>query len=822
MWWNFRTNVWLGGKPRDNSSWLRDTDDNPAWATDHQVVTEWITEQAPNCISNDDGPPPTWIQDPDENTEWAVTSGPNDVANNLCEDDNSGWLQNTDDNPAWNIGHQQSNKWTDGDEFERAASPADHAAALEAQKTWDLPWPDAVPDVKPSRKAQRCKYFGQGHCSKGDACDFLHVINSTYRAPQDGSEKGGSDNVNKFVTQDALVDEALTAVEPDDPSRSIYHCMVRFGTGVIPDQVTTAFESHTLILSNLPPGIVHADLTQLAEPYGVVKSSVFHLSPTGIQAHLEFEEYSQASDGLIHLDGLPLEETVLNARLDSVGTVSSYLVWDAPSVSGWVFYPSVRMAKDESSRLNGQVYGDRKLTAEYHSNNQKHSFPIRLGGLPVHVNKAHLHEFCVGSSSVFLNLPNYQQSPIENIIACLAEFGQVNSFEMLPTDPSHLKITGFVEFSAAKAVSNAVQALKGVSHAFLGNGSISVQPVFHSKYDCSTRAFAVIRDDLDQLCQSFSTACTIRYYDQDRPRVHVYSRQPKTMARATNAVQALLFGFEMACWDSYFDMPSSNEALKRINSDASFYVQKDQGRRMLRIWGNREKCEKQISRLLKRVQAQRHSFPLHSGVLSALLNGGLQSLHDAFGPSKVLLDVRSQRVVILGDIKSEFENHIQAAVATYSRETVSDRLVCCLCSVEVGGLKLPCAHIYCSACLKHLLGPIPGIDFVPPCCIADVQGADGSISRCLGEIPLVVVSSRLTPEEQVQLFESSFLSFVRSQPNFRFCISGCPVIYRSGVPGTILTCPKCVLRICASCDVSFHAGLTCAEYQTLKENNFKE
>ncbi|KAJ7115830.1 hypothetical protein C8R44DRAFT_880242 [Mycena epipterygia] len=816
-------------EPTGKDSTARPPSPSPEFEASEEQATNWLLDTDDNPYSYG-GAESNWLQTTDENAEWMTITHPDSTASDQgWGNGGAGWIQETDENPEWATDPQGASKWTTDATRDRRGSDApidvprfpSPAKDVGAESSWDTPWPDAIPDVKPSRKPY-CKYFGQGHCLKGDECKFLHVRESASPHSDGDVVEQDADSSQQHPDQQDVPSPPL---ELDLPPQSVYHCTVRFGSGAIPEQVVTPFESHGLILSHYPAGMTHADLLQLAEPYGVVKNTTFRLSPTGVQAYIEFEEHSQAAEARVDLNGATLDELVIEAHLDSVGSVGGCvhelkaerqlkLIWDAPSVSGWAFYPNVGAAKEESTRLNGMMYGDRKIVAEYRKPSQKHSIPVSLSGLPLYVNREALHKFCPGSSSVSLNAPNYVQSPDENILACLAEFGPVKSFDVLPTDPSQLKITGFVEFYTGGAAASALQGLKGRPYDFLGKKCITVQPVFHSKYPCADSRFAVIRDDLDRLRDSCSdSACTIRYYQQP-PRVHIYGRRAEAMAPATKSVQALLFGSELACWDPYFETPSSEEALKRINTDASFYIRSDKRRQVLRIWGNRDKGEKQISRLLKQVHAKRHSLHLEKDVMPALLSGGLKSLHDSFGTSKILLDLRSQTITVLGDIKTEVVDRLKILASAHTSGTGN----CCLCfSDAVEPVELACTHIYCSGCLKLLLRPIPGIAFTTPRCIAEVEGPDDPTSQCLTDIPISVILAHLSDEEQTQLFESSLLSFARAESDFRFCVSGCPVLYRVGIPGEVFTCPECSLELCASCAGPVHIGLTCAEDHDLPD-----
>ncbi|KAJ7760435.1 hypothetical protein B0H16DRAFT_572533 [Mycena metata] len=815
----------------EEAGWLDETDD---WVVDQQAASKWGIEDAvavPEPQSHaayskrtSKGPKSNWRQEIDDR-QWQgepqIDEQVQGAVASWFEETEAGWMQQTEDNPDWSVDQQAAGKWVDEPEAHRkldVADPVSPEKDLGAEQSWDTPWPDAVPSSLPPPR-EYCKFFGQGHCSKGDNCRFLHV------AQEEAEIEAEQDIDDLQEDQDFDLDLAKAASiplppDPDIPPRSLYHCMVRFGDGAVPEQVVTSFDSVGLILSNYPPGLAHADLVQLVEPYGVVNNTTFRLSAGGVRAHIEFEEPSQAAKARSNLNGLTMEEMVLQAHLDSVASVSGTidgeigrqvkLVWDAPSVSAWAFYPTVGTAKEAEARLNGITYGARTITVEYWKKSKQPT--VRLTGLPLTVNQDDLRQVCVGSSSVSLNSPNYREAQNENILAYLADFGPVDSFEVLATDPSQMKIVGFARFRSVEAAANAVQGLKDTTHNFLGKGRISAQPIFHSKYDCSRCPLAVIREELEQLHTSASdSACTLRLYD-DSSTAHVYGRQNKSVAVIRKAVEDLLFGSDLEVWDPYFDTSSSEKAFKRINDDDSIHIRPDRRRRVLRVWGNREKAERQVTRLLKHVQAERHTIRMEDDLMPALIKGGLKSLHDEFGVSKILLDVRSQTLTVLGDIKTEVDARLQTLTPTAASSRKPRG--CCLCFAEaVKPVELDCEHIYCSACLQLLLCPVPGLDFVTPTCVA--EAGDQPNSPCLSEIPISLILPHLTNDNQEQLFESSLLSFVRSHSEYRFCPSGCPVIYRISFPGTIFACPECYLDLCASCAVPVHPGLTC---ETLQEN----
>ncbi|KAJ7180531.1 hypothetical protein C8R46DRAFT_1069753 [Mycena filopes] len=837
----------------EEAGWLAETDD---WAVDQQAASKWGVDDSVALQKHTSysrrptrGAKSNWRQEIDDKqwakqpieeeisqrtgASWFEQTGDKQQTEEQIEEEvgesaggdwfeqtnhaETSWMQNIEQNPDWSADPQTAGKWLDA-----RTEPEDHrqvhVASPErdlAEQSWDAPWPEAVPDVLPPRQ-EYCKFYGQGHCAKGEHCRLLHV-------GQEDHAIGQQQDVDDTPQDDPDLDRTAASIpstpEPVIPSRSLYNCTVRFGPNAIPGEVVTSFESVKLILSNYPAGLAHADLLKVAEPYGVVQNTTFRLLAGGVQAHIEFEKHSQAAQARANLNGMTLDEMVLHGRLDCAGSVGGSvhdadvgrqikLVWDAPSVSGWAFYPSVGIAKKEATRLDGTVYNSRKICAAYVKGSQPHSIPVRLQGLPLSANRQDLQNLCVGSSSVSLNPPNYQQAQNENIRAYLADFGPIESFEVLPTDPSHPEIIGLARFRTKEAAANAVHALKESTHDFLGKGRISAKPVLYSKYECSTYPVAVIRDELERLSASSDSACTVRVYDNP-PMVHIYGRQGKSVAVIRNTVENVLFGSQLEYWDPYFDTSSSEEALKRINEDDSIHIRADRKRQVLRAWGQVETAEKQIARLLKHVEAKRHNLRLETGFMPPLIRGGLKSLQDEFGASKVLLDLRAQTLTVLGDIKTEVEARLLAMPPICSPEPGG----CCLCfSQAVDSVKLDCEHIYCSACLQLLLCPVPGLDFTTPTCVAEAEN-----KPCLGEIPMSIILSHLTQENQDQLLESSLHSFIRCHSQLRFCVSGCPVVYRVGIPGTIVTCPDCHLDLCASCAAPMHSGLTCEENVILRQ-----
>ncbi|KAJ7066746.1 hypothetical protein C8F01DRAFT_1366195 [Mycena amicta] len=726
-------------------------------------------------------------------------------------DTTTSWLQETDENPAWSTDAHAGATWTD------TYSAANHTTIAidadqpepdnipsvdpEAEPSWSLPWPryDSLP---PTKREENCLFFGQGHCSKGDNCEYRHVR-------QD-------DLPDLAVPREPTPPPPTEVILPPTPvapllPRSIFNCKAEISDGAVPLNIVTSFESAAIILSDYPAGMCHDDVLELVEPYGTVVNTTFQLRNGKVQARVEFADHSQAEDARYNLHGLSLDEQNLSVKLDCRDSVygSAHqtpaqlrLTWSSPSVSAWVFYPKVALSKSESKRLDGTTFHGRKISAEYCVPRQKDRFPISVKGLPVSTKQDELQAFCGGDkvSSVTLSPPNYTTPQHNQVLAFLRPYGKIRSFDVLPAD---LKITAFVEFLDADAAARAKEALTGLKHHFLGDEEISVHDIVHVRYPCASLPVQVFRPELDELLKSSSTSCTVQWVDSSRT-LHIYGRAQKVGSMVKSA-QSFIFGSDLSLWDPYFNMDASDNKIQDINnsSSRSFHVQKDERRQVLRVWGDQRKAAKQMGRLLKTVEANRHRLPLNSIQLTGMMNDGLGNEANS---SKVMLDVPGKSLTVFGDERKVVDRLAVLSMSSVVPNVDSTTSPCCLCISRDGDglIELACSHRYCLICFKEAFRLVQ----FPATEIRCVGKHPDTEEDCSAMIPASLLLSHLTDAE---FHRAAFLSFARSDPNMRFCPSGCDVAFRLGRPGMALSCPDCGINICASCALPNHSGLSCAE-----------
>ncbi|EIW58614.1 uncharacterized protein TRAVEDRAFT_124663 [Trametes versicolor FP-101664 SS1] len=205
-----------------------------------------------------------------------------------------------------------------------------------------------------------------------------------------------------------------------------------------------------------------------------------------------------------------------------------------------------------------------------------------------------------------------------------------------------------------------------------------------------------------------------------------------------------------------------------------------------------------------------------------MLHGGFHEIHASLA-EKVFLDVVLRRLVVHGDdadVRAARTAVEQQQAGESIQRSSTDDTPCPVCFCDVSEpLSLPCGHTYCRSCLQHYLGSLAnatgGSGAISAACLAEVVRDDGTATPCRRGIPLDTIRDLLTPGEEERLLEATFLSHINSRAQeFKYCpTADCQTIYRASEENTVLRCPSCVARICASCHVEAHEGLSCAAYK---------
>ena len=500
------------------------------------------------------------------------------------------------------------------------------------------------------------------------------------------------------------------------------------------------------------------------------------------------------------------------------------LSWYAPSLVAWAHFSTISLAREAQRRLDGQRFSDRKITVTFQtpSRHQTESFSVEIKGLPAWVKAEDLRKFC-RSSSITLGEPSYgKKAAAIRLRQILGTFGHLDAFDLLPAGKQDTKIKAFAQFSTAEAAGNAFKALHNEPQEFLRRGPLFMEIVHSVKYNIAARHFEIVRADIDNLCSQLDK-CKIRYYHRDDDGclvdpvcVRVYSTDSKSLSQAKANLEAHLGGQVFTSegidvWDDYFDTKEAKSFFEAVYEECRAYVNCDRRKRRLKLLGQHSHVASAQEKILKKIteiRSQRHVLPLELPLLRRLMVEGLAELERTLEGTVLSLDVVARTLTVHGG--NEIIQKAQRAMAGLVHSTIAANLPTaadcpvCFCQAE-DSIKLSCGHSYCTSCLKHFLKSAPDTKTFPLRCVA---------SQCTANIPLSIIRDLMSPNEEENVLETSFLSFVQKQPEvYRYCPTpDCQILYRPGPQGTALRCPDCLIRICPSCHVEFHEGLTCKEY----------
>ncbi|KAJ3538049.1 hypothetical protein NM688_g6575 [Phlebia brevispora] len=703
-----------------------------------------------------------------------------------------------------------------------------------------------------------CKFYALGRCTKGDACSFPHpqapslsnkidfvppksapvsIVSDCKPATKDLSlnNTDGSSKTYVVVGSETAVTNADPAqtdlITRSSPAkvveRNIFRCKVTYDDGASIQQITTAFESRYVLLSNLPLNVSIPDLSQLVEKYGDIQNLIVNQqtsSSTSI-VRVEYVESMGALKAVSQLNGRRYEGRELGAKMDvmavedGVATLRSTKVklsWFAPSRIAWAHYHGLSFAKQQAERLNGREFQGRKIAASFQTPTyrQKDSFSVEVKGLPVNFSAAQLKGFCHADSVTLGDLPTFDQDEVESRLRRLLEqVGLLDTFEPLPVDPAKPKVMAFAQFTNAEAAEKAVQQLNGTKPAFLGRSPLWLEHVHSIKYTLPLPMFTILKAEIDTL-RDHQPLCRIRYYEnnasgvpQDPVCVRMYGPEPKSLGKLKAKMDKIVTGDLLLddsgarVWDAYFGTAEGVFFLKHLSQSSQTFLQSDSRLRCFRLFGSPEHTKTARGRVLQKltdIANSRHIMPLDNMKLRMLVTGGLIKLAKLIGRDNLALDVRRRTLTTL-----------------QAEKGVALQGTCPVCFCDVAdAISMPCGHAYCKLCLQHYLRSPPSTNFEGAKCIALLEEGDTG-QCCMRAIPLATLQDLLTPGEEDALLQASFFSYVHSRPEeFYYCpTADCQTVYRGGPDGTVLRCPTCFVRICAACHVEFHEGLDCAMYR---------
>ncbi|KAJ3996756.1 hypothetical protein F5050DRAFT_1807452 [Lentinula boryana] len=702
-----------------------------------------------------------------------------------------------------------------------------------------------------SQKRLPCKAFGQGYCPFGENCRYVHI-------PQDGNDDEDSDAT---VTSDTIEDPVHEEFSEDVMSlstritRQSFFCHVTYGQNASPEQVITAFESNAMFVFDIPLAFGEEDFVSLVSRFGTVCEMQVEFPKTGdtcYQAKITFSDLREAEEAVRHLHGSSDlgPNNTLRAYLDSKAPIinnwhpvesspSVRISYATPSRTAWVYFESMDSFK-KAEGLNGEVFNGRKIKITRPPRLKKQTYlPLRVEGLPISTQKQEVLALFRNAVHVEIASPTYTDNPAEQLKNLLRSFGELEDLA-LDSSPSTVKARAivFARFTEAAAAERAIATLNNTGHAFIGDARLSVQATFYSRYDLPQEKFVVVRADIDSLQEIHGPGVKVQECIDPaaEAELRIYGSELIPFTNARRDLDLLIKGEivlddeAQPLWDNYFDLPSCTKQINQLNSQKaeSFFIERDFRNRHVLVFGSkrgRTRAKNLLGKLLAKVQSCVLTMSVSDACMGYMIRAGYANNTSA--SDKLHFDFASRIITIRGSIDEREKEW--ATISIYIAEceavsTVRDEQSCRLClSTASEPITLGCEHKYCKGCLDLWFKSQIGPSFTRMTCIAatndldNVDGDEGETSLCSATIPYGLIRKILSDDEENDLLEHSFLSYIWAHPEeYKLCpTNNCAMTYQVGSPGSLIHCPACKKWICSSCHVELHEGLTCSQYMDL-------
>ncbi|KAI6160784.1 hypothetical protein EDD17DRAFT_764154 [Pisolithus thermaeus] len=666
-----------------------------------------------------------------------------------------------------------------------------------------------------------CRYWKEGHCSRGDACWFRHAdddpINSTM-VPKETAETMG---------------------------RVIQGAIVTYGAGLNIIGVTTGFESCTLHVKNISADTKEDDLCALISQQGVDPVR-FHLvgmrRAGGEKVEAEIMTDEQLGWDLLAVlkdNGLEVEilthNTLEGMAASSVqdATVLT-LSWPSPAARYAVTYIDVAAARAKVRQLNGCTYNHRRVKAQMNNETSSRArIPlgpdtIIISNLSPEIDDAEMVIFS-GSSSVkrlesTLSLSTHEvEGHLRDVISRIAP-GCVQSLgsSSIP-DPN-----GFVSirarFRSRDDALTVQQFLKTSEYGKDVGMWFRVPHPLDFTLSLDIEQYVAQKNQWDALMGSLKDpeACVLNIHEEGHTvRVRLSGSQKDALGALKVQVEDLARGETVQGWHRALEHPK-NEFSKQVLDETGAYMRVDRKNRAITVFGSAasiSRAREMISEELDRLSSADFSAIVPKPAVRSLINHGLAQLKETFGEDTIKFDMTSRRITISGgeEARHALDSIIRSAMRSSGKPSVASQseTACPICGGDISvPFHLGCGHVYCVACLRYfLLSALNAPDFPLRC-----LGNDG---RCGVPIPIPTIHRFLPPASFNRLLEAAFTTYLVKHANeFKYCKTpDCTQIYRStsSEAPVSLRCPSCFSDFCSSCGKSHEVLQECTKVRNAKQ-----
>ncbi|KAI6150083.1 hypothetical protein EDD17DRAFT_1193430 [Pisolithus thermaeus] len=707
-----------------------------------------------------------------------------------------------------------------------------------------------------------CSDWLKGRCNR-PLCRYAHAVAS--RGPSvlerdkqalDKPTPSAGDKILGMIDgKRAAIGHLTESQRPPEPLYGTViadHIKVRLDRGFEVREVITGFESRWIHLGNVRSGVSSDAISKLLSQYGQLDP--LHVPETTTRKSLviraQFSSPAEAMKAATALHGQEFYGQPLTARVainnfkggNMVVTDTDVCVtWQSPHLTGYAGYATLKGARAVMDSVAHTQIKDNLVTADlYDGLPAVGAYNVVFRYLPAEATEKDIRKLGGDVESIMLERPNYGsiERASQTLRSILENHGTVISFEHLPPPYREGMVKAWVRFSNHAEARHAQDSLDGQSFAFLGRTPISVRHVLSMSFTLPYSVYRKLQDDLTWLRQS--------WFQRYGPGITL-SEKGDTKGMANGAVfikvscedslllSHLKYQFELLLrgdtvmfdkkpiWDDFLAGSAGLSFIQQLQGQyPGVEIQLRKQSRSVTVMGSiarRHLVKQEIVRKIVEIQSQQlWDIPLPGRTLGLFLSEDLTRLQETFSPENCYLNYTKRALVVRGN-EQTFRVACKAVQDALSRQVAEPCQSGAICPVCFNDPVLPtflhCGHQWCRGCLTgYLVSAVDNKTF-PLTCL-------GNDACCTERIPLSLSRELLTTSEFDAVVDAAFWTHVHSRPDeFHHCpVPDCAQIYRSAPRNTILQCPSCLVRICPSCHIESHDGMTCEERDEAEDKLF--
>jgi hypothetical protein len=613
-------------------------------------------------------------------------------------------------------------------------------------------------------------------------------------------------------------------------------------------KIVTKLESLWFTIENVPETTQCATIERIVSPFGEVKTVRLR---DGKQKdprvfEVQMTTYREAVSAINNLDGIEIAEFLGHRHTVHLSLPWKFtkqmlrdtfvrVSWPAPCKTGYAGYSTMKAAQKAVSKADGHIARNHWITASvYDGIPILGAYNVRFLGLPTDAEAKFLNQFGPTEGTMF-ERPNYQAPDfgVPAVRRTLEYFGKIAYFRKNPPPYKDRVVRVWCCFDSPD-VTMAACELHRVKQRSLGMERIFVVRVLSVMVPVPRAKFSLVEQDLNLLRTNLYNLTggahldILTHNENEEPTVRLVAEDSKTLARLRVELAEILAGQILKengqqVWDDFLCREAGNHFLDDLRTRSSgVMIDVHYFRRCIRLIGSAERREPVATAILSKLSSLRqhrvHTIPLGGKLIGVFFGPELMAAQQRHGVENISLDIQNQVLLVRGP-ETLYEEVQQLVHVVESRQTTKSHVDHCPVCFDppVTPIYTSCGHKWCKSCLVAYLNAASDRRSFPISCL-------GNQGKCTALIPIRLARKVLTPTNFDALVHAAFHAHVQARPNeYHYCPTpDCPQAYPTGPRNAVLSCPSCFARICPSCHVEYHEGVTCADREDGGDRLFQE